>query len=65
MDALKYDKGKIVGLDEQLEALKTGEDSGFLFGIPTEPVQFTTPSQSFKQMSDSSARSIMGLPPEK
>lgn len=65
MDALKYDKGKIVGLDEQLEALKTGEDSGFLFGAPTEPVQFTTPSQSFKQMSDSSARSIMGLPPEK
>lgn len=62
-DALKYDKGKIIGLEEQLETLKKNEDSAFLFGSAAPTVQFTTQSQSFQQMNDNDARSIMGLAP--
>lgn len=62
-DALKYDKGKIIGLEEQLETLKKGEDSAFLFGSAAPTVQFTTQSQSFQQMNDNDARAVMGLKP--
>lgn len=62
-DALKYDKGKIIGLEEQLETLKKGEDSAFLFGSAAPTVQFTTQSQSFHQMNDNDARAVMGLKP--
>ena len=62
-DALKYDKGKIIGLEEQLETLKKNEDSAFLFGSAAPTVQFTTQSQSFHQMSDNDARAVMGLAP--
>ena len=55
-DALKYDKGKIIGLEEQLETLKKNEDSAFLFGSAAPTVQFTTQSQSFQQMNDNDAR---------
>ncbi len=64
-DALKYDKGKIIGLEEQLETLKKGEDSAFLFGSAAPTVQFTTQSQSFHQMNDNDARAVMGLAPVK
>lgn len=64
-DALKYDKGKIIGLEEQLETLKKGEDSAFLFGSAAPTVQFTTQSQSFQQMNDNDARAVMGLAPVK
>lgn len=64
-DALKYDKGKIIGLEEQLETLKKGEDSAFLFGSSAPTVQFTTQSQSFHQMNDNDARAVMGLAPVK
>lgn len=64
-DALKYDKGKIIGLEEQLETLKKGEDSAFLFGSAVPTVQFTTQSQSFHQMNDNDARAVMGLAPVK
>lgn len=63
--ALKYDKGKIIGLEEQLETLKKGEDSAFLFGSAAPTVQFTTQSQSFQQMNDNDARAVMGLAPVK
>lgn len=62
-DALKYDKGKIIGLEEQLETLKKKEDSAFLFGSAAPTVQFTTQSQSFQQMNDNDARAVMGLKP--
>ncbi len=62
-DALKYDKGKIIGLEEQLETLKKNEDSAFLFGSAAPTVQFTTQSQSFQQMNDNDARAVMGLKP--
>lgn len=62
-DALKYDKGKIIGLEEQLETLKKKEDSAFLFGSAAPTVQFTTRSQSFQQMNDNDARAVMGLKP--
>lgn len=62
-DALKYDKGKIIGLEEQLETLKKGEDSAFLFGSAAPTIQFTTQSQAFQKMNDNDARSIMGLAP--
>lgn len=65
MDALKYDKGKIIGLEEQLETLKKNEDSAFLFGSAAPTVQFTTQSQSFHQMNDNDARAVMGLAPVK
>lgn len=64
-DALKYDKGKIIGLEEQLETLKKNEDSAFLFGSAAPTVQFTTQSQSFQQMNDNDARAVMGLAPVK
>lgn len=64
-DALKYDKGKIIGLEEQLETLKKKEDSAFLFGSAAPTVQFTTQSQSFQQMNDNDARAVMGLAPVK
>lgn len=64
-DALKYDKGKIIGLEEQLETLKKKEDSAFLFGSAAPTVQFTTQSQSFHQMNDNDARAVMGLAPVK
>ena len=64
-DALKYDKGKIIGLEEQLETLKKNEDSAFLFGSAAPTVQFTTQSQSFHQMNDNDARAVMGLAPVK
>lgn len=64
-DALKYDKGKIIGLEEQLETLKKKEDSAFLFGSAAPMVQFTTQSQSFQQMNDNDARAVMGLAPVK
>lgn len=64
-DALKYDKGKIIGLEEQLETLKKGEDSAFLFGSAAPTVQFTTQSQSFQQMNDNDVRAVMGLAPVK
>lgn len=64
-DALKYDKGKIIGLEEQMETLKKGEDSAFLFGSAAPTVQFTTQSQSFQQMNDNDARAVMGLAPVK
>lgn len=64
-DALKYDKGKIIGLEEQLETLKKKEDSAFLFGSSAPTVQFTTQSQSFHQMNDNDARAVMGLAPVK
>lgn len=62
-DALKYDKGKIIGLEEQLETFKKKEDSAFLFGSAAPTVQFTTQSQSFQQMNDNDARAVMGLKP--
>ena len=65
MDALKYDKGKIIGLEEQLETLKQAEDSKMLFGSAAPTVQFTTQSQSFHQMNDNDARAVMGLAPVK
>lgn len=64
-DALKYDKGKIIGLEEQLETLKKNEDSAFLFGSAAPTVQFTTQSQSFQQMNDNDVRAVMGLAPVK
>ena len=64
-DALKYDKGKIIGLEEQLDTLKKKEDSAFLFGSAAPTVQFTTQSQSFQQMNDNDARAVMGLAPVK
>lgn len=64
-DTLKYDKGKIIGLEEQLETLKKNEDSAFLFGSAAPTVQFTTQSQSFHQMNDNDARAVMGLAPVK
>lgn len=64
-DALKYDKGKIIGLEEQLETLKQAEDSKMLFGSAAPTVQFTTQSQSFHQMNDNDARAVMGLAPVK
>lgn len=64
-DALKYDKGKIIGLEEQLETLKQAEDSKMLFGSAAPTVQFTTQSQSFQQMNDNDARAVMGLAPVK
>lgn len=64
-DALKYDKGKIIGLEEQLETLKKNGDSAFLFGSAAPTVQFTTQSQSFQQMNDNDARAVMGLAPVK
>ena len=64
-DALKYDKGKIIGLEEQLETIKKKEDSAFLFGSAAPTVQFTTQSQSFQQMNDNDARAVMGLAPVK
>ena len=64
-DALKYDKGKIIGLEEQLETLKKNEDSAFLFGSAAPTVQFTTQSLSFQQINDNDVRAVMGLAPVK
>ena len=64
-DALKYDKGKIIGLEEQLETLTKNEDSAFLFGSAAPTVQFTTQGQSFQQMNDNDVRAVMGLAPVK
>lgn len=38
MDKITYENGELMGLSEQLEALKTGEDTSFLFGeVQTAP----------------------------
>lgn len=37
MDKITYENGELSGLSEQLEALKSGEDTGFLFGETQTP----------------------------
>ena len=61
MEKITYENGELNGLTEQLEALKTGEDTSFLFGdaqvapagthVATPPVSGGTPptSKSFAE----------------
>lgn len=45
MDKITYENGELTGLTEQLEALKTGEDTSFLFGEVQNAPTGTHPAQ--------------------
>lgn len=62
MDELKYEDGKISGLDKQLEAIK--KDNGYLFEAEEEklPPQFTQQHTFSGGASGIDARAVMGLP---
>ena len=62
MDELKYEDGKITGLDKQLEAIKKDNDYLFEAEEGTPPPQFTQQHTFSGGASSVDARAIMGLP---
>lgn len=61
-DALKFSDGKIVGLDEQLTALKTSKDYLFESDTPAPQIIGSTTGAPAADMSTANLRSVMGLP---
>lgn len=63
LDGIKFENGKLTGLEKQLETLK--QDSGYLFEEePTKP-QFSASQQGQTGGGgDAAIRAAMGLPPE-
>ena len=45
MDKIKFENGQLSGLSEQLESLKTGEDTSFLFGTTNQNPSGTHPGR--------------------